>query len=790
MTQNPSRPGAATPIPPAAKALLDGCFEQYRAKLTDIGRASIEMSGDLFEGNAFVDEKDVAEFKAKRSAWVERFGKALGELYERRLGGSRRKGRRPDFDASVSTLRVLTAFDQEKQAALVAATAFLYRLTRRELDALDLRVENLLPGDDRRDPDNPFGPPYILDAIGLAARATYPDPRLWRPFMERVVADLTPAANKIYITLNRYLADHGVLPEIKAELRARSEFRPADDKDLIRTFSQMLHDAGQALPGNVEVPQLGDAAGATVFDFATTSNSSNEAIAAIVPSAVAPASVAPGEGSAAAALPAASLAAGLASLGAAAPVRAAPGDAADALFPDLDPLMALGTSTPLFNTLGHWQRLDLPAELARVVPAPGDAGAAALIPLNLIPYMRAAVADQVANPTDRITMDVIGLLFDYIFRDPSIPESMRRLFGRLQVPVLKAALLDRTFFSDPAHPARRLLDHLAEAAIGATHDAGYQASFEHEAKAVVDRICRDYEIDPAVFEAADVELASYIDTEKKGVEATMKPDVAAALEAEQSESDRAEVRALVRDRLAGLVLPFDVRGFVETTWADYLTSIRRAKGVASTEWTAAVRTLDDLLWSIVAKERAGQKARLTRMIPALVLGLRKGCAAVNAPADRMRAFFDALYPLHVAAIKPRAEAGAAAEAPSSAPETAEAKGIARGRPQLDPANVHDFVSEMAVGTWLSFRQDDGRQVSARLNWVSPMHTKYIFTSRSRGRAFLFSPEELAWELASGKATLVLEPVPLFDRAVSAALDTLAAQRPAGASPPEPSPKAA
>ncbi len=130
---------------------------------------------------------------------------------------------------------------------------------------------------------------------------------------------------------------------------------------------------------------------------------------------------------------------------------------------------------------------------------------------------------------------------------------------------------------------------------------------------------------------ADVELASYIDAEKKSVEVTMKPDVAAALEAEQSESDRAEVRALVRDRLAGLLLPFDVRGFVETTWADYLTSIRRAKGVASTEWTAAVRTLDDLLWSIVAKERTGQKARLTRMIPALVLGLRKGCTPSTRP---------------------------------------------------------------------------------------------------------------------------------------------------------------
>ena len=38
-------------------------------------------------------------------------------------------------------------------------------------------------------------------------------------------------------------------------------------------------------------------------------------------------------------------------------------------------------------------------------------------------------------------------------------------------------------------------------------------------------------------------------------------------------------------------------------------------------------------------------------------------------------------------------------------------------------------------------------------------------------------EELARELASGRAALVVEPVPLVDRAVSAALDRIGAQRP-------------
>jgi hypothetical protein len=67
-------------------------------------------------------------------------------------------------------------------------------------------------------------------------------------------------------------------------------------------------------------------------------------------------------------------------------------------------------------------------------------------------------------------------------------------------------------------------------------------------------------------------------------------------------------------------------------------------------------------------------------------------------------------------------------------------------------------------------------VSARLSWISPLRSKYLFTTRQRTRAIVVTPEDLAWQLGAGKANLIVEPVPLFDRAVSAALDTLAAQK--------------
>ncbi|HVO89099.1 MAG TPA: DUF1631 family protein, partial [Casimicrobiaceae bacterium] len=353
------------------EALVRACFTQYRTRLYEVAQGSLEMASDLFESNSAVPDGQVAQFRAKRGQWLERFGSTLDELFERRLRGERRKGRRPDADASVASLKVLTAFDQEKQAALVSATNFLRRFTARELSALDLRVETLLERQPKRDTDNPFGVDYLLDAVGATSRAVYPDPRVWRPLMERVLGDLTPATNKIYISLNRYLADHNVLPEIKAALRARSALRPAEDSELLPAFSRMLAQTGDVIP-EIVVPESFSPPGTTPgLPFLDELGISGGAAAATPPrqapanlQRAAPAMTLAPEilagltalaklGTAAAgALPAQTMPAG------SMPVQPGAGGSADNLFPALDPLMALGTSSGLFNTLAAWQRLD------------------------------------------------------------------------------------------------------------------------------------------------------------------------------------------------------------------------------------------------------------------------------------------------------------------------------------------------------------------------------------------------------------------------------------------------
>src|SRR5581483_8066493 len=248
---------AHAPTPAESQQLLTECMRVFVAGLRKAARTSAETATDLFEQKDLVEESDQLDFLLKREEWVGRFAELLTQLIERRLGGNKRRGRRPEVDVSVATLRVLNAFDQEKQAAIAEGARRLRRWARKELDALDLRVALLLAEPVVRDCDNPFGPDYVIDAIGASSRAMFPNPRVWRPFMERVLGDIAPAVPKTCITLNRLLADRGVLPEIKAALRARSELRPADDKDLLPLFHRLIDEAGPDVETiDIEVPPI------------------------------------------------------------------------------------------------------------------------------------------------------------------------------------------------------------------------------------------------------------------------------------------------------------------------------------------------------------------------------------------------------------------------------------------------------------------------------------------------------------------------------------------------------
>ena len=83
---------------------------------------------------------------------------------------------------------------------------------------------------------------------------------------------------------------------------------------------------------------------------------------------------------------------------------------------------------------------------------------------NIIRAHRDELRQMSAGGMDHMVIDLVGSLFDQILSDPKVPPQMARQIGRLQVPVLRTALGDPSFFSSRKHPVRRLINRLASLA--------------------------------------------------------------------------------------------------------------------------------------------------------------------------------------------------------------------------------------------------------------------------------------------------------------------------------------
>jgi len=81
------------------------------------------------------------------------------------------------------------------------------------------------------------------------------------------------------------------------------------------------------------------------------------------------------------------------------------------------------------------------------------------------------------------------------------------------------------------------------------------------------------------------------------------------------------------------------------------------------------------------------------------------------------------------------------------------------------------AKDMKVGMWIEFTDANGTKERAKLSWISPISAKYLFVNRKGLKVSDMTAPQLAVQIKEGKA-VVLEEVPLFDRALDAIVERL------------------
>lgn len=312
------------------------------------------------------------------------------------------------------------------------------------------------------------------------------------------------------------------------------------------------------------------------------------------------------------------------------------------------------TVKALIAALSHIQQQE--KTVVRASPATNDildtpSGQSILTNLNVLREIKAQGVAAGSNQVDIMTIDIVAMLFDYVFDDKSIPDTIKALIARLQIPVLKVAIIDKGFFSRKSHPVRRLLDTLADASIAFAGEASRDDPLYKKIEIIVDRIHGEFDTDIALFDKMIDELEAFL-RERETANAEMVEKSARAMHEREKREMARLVAQMETDRRTNMAdLPVPVVAMLKGPWARVLERLYLRDGGRNARFIEAVETAEQLVWSVEPKVDAGQRRDLVAALPLLLRRLQDGLdiAAVET-ADRAR-FFAALVDCHAAAVK-------------------------------------------------------------------------------------------------------------------------------------------
>lgn len=475
------------------------------------------------------------------------------------------------------------------------------------------------------------------------------------------------------------------------------------------------------------------------------------------------------------------------------------------------------SSTDLMRLLSHIQQH---------LPTPG--GASVVDDFDLRNQLETLLARasarsgkaRVVGEVDEDVINLVAMLFDFILDDRTLPDSLKALIGRLQIPMLKVAVLDKAFFSRGSHPARRLLNEIASAALGWSAQGDEQRDTLYQRiEQVVQRLLNDFTDDPAIFSDVLAEFLAFTGDEKRRSELLEQRTRDAEEGRAKAELARQQVEQALNSRLFGKTLPEVVVRLLQEGWSKVLQLTCLKHGAESQEWNSAMAVMDDLVWSVEPHESADDRLRLLELVPSLLKSLRDGLASAAIDPFVTSEFFSQLEAVHVQAFQrfkresvaplvspaPQAEVEAGvvadvasealiaepllelppfepeseADAPAMVEVVEEIVLLAPGESRVQEPEVSlpdddealEKVDGLRVGSWVEIHEDEEHKLRGKLAAIIKPTGKFIFVNRTGMKVMEKTRMGLAVEFRRG-AIRLLDDALLFDRALESVIGNL------------------
>jgi hypothetical protein len=408
-----------------------------------------------------------------------------------------------------------------------------------------------------------------------------------------------------------------------------------------------------------------------------------------------------------------------------------------------------------------------------------------------VPYT-APVDGQAYSPV--IAMEVLGRMMENIALDGRLLAPVQGAVQKLEPAIQQLVQQDGRFFTDEAHPARRLLDELTQRSL----------AFKTESAEGFSQFMRLLNEAVGHLAAMDIHDAEPFDTVLKALHVawdSQEQKIKSRHEAEEKILQQAERLEMLAEKIAADIrklpdleqVPSGIMDFVTGPWADVvaLAQLTQPEGPTGAEGDPGgyLALVPLLLWSAQPALTRAEPDRLTKAIPGILSKVRAGLKTIQHPPTQISSFMQRLVGLHQAAFEKPAQAPEVAQ--PEPPSGSEAESHAAQPPDELPveevsateppdralaAPVDDSLyAEFVVGVWVELITNR-RAVRTQLTWASPRGTLFLFTAADGSTQSM--TRRMRNKLASeGSLRVVAAAPPLPARIPDARVATLQAKKP-------------
>jgi len=407
-----------------------------------------------------------------------------------------------------------------------------------------------------------------------------------------------------------------------------------------------------------------------------------------------------------------------------------------------------------------------------------------------VPAGQAKISEE-----DSEAVDLVDEAFTNSLYQRRIQAAARQVMAQILFPSVKAAILNRHWFADINHPARKFISATADA-VAPEHGESTEDTIE-KAKEAVNKLVSGFNEDVSIFEHLTNDLQQYIASKNRRID----PEAEARQDAERLARIREEIRSMW-PRWRG---PEPVMAFVLEVGGEHMARIDKAGQRQLAVWPVALSALEQLLHlKSTVQKRVVIDGTLREALMTMLTG--SGWTGVRAHA-RLAEMEDAIHAWYVlgqrdfdnrpldieqllteeirnhpnldgqttknpsniiaqpepvnnqgmaikTAVMPEAQSQKEILAPRQETKMTIGPEIDRGitsaqQPTVtiagDPVEndvVLTKIQDLKVGSTSTWVNASNEMVVLKLSWISPISQKYLFVNRDGARALAGTAKEL------------------------------------------------